>query len=215
MSFPETDFEWVPDYGYGCGYKFGTKGIGYWHYKGDSTEVVIPEKIGGHTLTNYYFMFAEYPVTKVTSTNKKVTDMSRMFKDSKATTLDLSNLDTSSVNNMSYMFYGAQASSLDLRRFDTSSVNTMESMFHNSKATTLDLSSFNIANVTNMSRMFYGAQAKSLNLKSFNTSYLNGNDMEYMFYESKATTGIARTQKDADKFNKSFGKASGLTFTAN
>ena len=63
----------------------------------------------------------------------------------------------------------------------------MKSMFDNSKAITLDLSSFDTSNVTNMS---------------------------YMFYNSKATTGYARTQADADKFNNSSDtwKPSSLTF---
>ena len=61
----------------------------------------------------------------------------------------------------------------------------MSSMFQNSSATTLDLSSFNTSNVTNMS---------------------------YMFHESSATKGYARTQTDADKFNSSSGKPAGLNF---
>ena len=36
--------------------------------------------------------------------------------------------------------------------------------------------------------------------------------MDAMFGNSKATTGYARTQNDADKFNNSSGKSSGLTF---
>ena len=36
--------------------------------------------------------------------------------------------------------------------------------------------------------------------------------MSWMFYGSKATTGYARTQEDADRFNASSNKPSGLTF---
>ena len=62
----------------------------------------------------------------------------------------------------------------------------MERMFQNSAATTLDLSSFDTSNVT---------------------------DMSSMFYASKATTGYARTQEDADRFNASTtSRPSGLTF---
>ena len=62
----------------------------------------------------------------------------------------------------------------------------MKNMFSNSAATSLDLSSFDTSNVTNTSDMFWG---------------------------SKATTGYARTQSDADRFNASTtGKPSGLTF---
>ena len=157
---PETDFEWVTE---SSGYNFtGQTGTGYWHYKGTSTEVVIPEELGGHTLTNYSYMFVQTSVTKVTSTNKEVT-------------------------GMRYMFALAGATSLDLSSFDTSNVTDMSGMFENSKATSLDLRSFDTSNVT---------------------------DMNFMFSGSEATEGYARTQEDADKFNNSSYKPTGLTFTA-
>ena len=61
----------------------------------------------------------------------------------------------------------------------------MNNMFNQSKATSLDLSSFDTSKVTNMGSMFYG---------------------------SKATTGYARTEEDAARFNASSNKPSGLTF---
>lgn len=61
----------------------------------------------------------------------------------------------------------------------------MQSMFRGSKATTLDLSSFDTSNVT---------------------------DMNYMFSSTQVTIGYARTQADADKFNSSSNKPTGLTF---
>ena len=62
----------------------------------------------------------------------------------------------------------------------------MRGMFASSKVTTLDLSSFDTSNVT---------------------------DINLMFWEAKATTGYARTQADADKFNASSNKPRALTFT--
>ena len=88
------------------------------------------------TLTNYAHMFAGTSVTKVTSTNKKVTDMSSMFYKSQASLLDLSSFDTSNVTDMNGMFGRFQASSLELSNFNTSNVNDMSYMFQNSKATT-------------------------------------------------------------------------------
>ena len=61
----------------------------------------------------------------------------------------------------------------------------MSSMFLDSDVTSIDLSSFDTSNVTNMSRMFE---------------------------DSKATTGYAKTQTDADKFNATSKKPSALTF---
>ena len=59
-----------------------------------------------------------------------------MFRDSSATTLDLSSFDTSKVTNMYYMFYGSSATTLDLSSFDTSNVTNTGSMFRLSSATT-------------------------------------------------------------------------------
>lgn len=45
---------------------------------------------------------------------------------------------------------------------------------------------------------------------SFDTSSVT--DIKFMFSESKATKGYARTKEDSDRFNASYGKPSGLTF---
>ena len=87
--------------------------------------------------------------------------------------------------SMNQMFFGSKAISIDLSSFDTSKVTNMESMFYESAATSIDLSSFDTSNVTNMG---------------------------YMFSSAKATTGYARTQEEADRFNASSNKPSGLTF---
>ena len=164
-----------------------------------------------------------------------VIDMWGMFKGSAATNLDLSSFDTSNVKYMSNMFKGSAATSLDLRNFNTSNVIDMWDMFDSCRATSLDLSSFDTSNVTDMSYMFKGSAATNLDLSSFDTS--NVTNMSYMFSESsaisldlssfdtsnvtnfgnmfessKTTTGYARTQTDADKFNSSSGKPSALTF---
>ncbi len=65
-----------------------------------------------------------------------VTDMADMFAWSEATSLDLSNFDTSKVTNMIDMFANSEATVLDLSSFDTSNVTHMHSMFNNSQATT-------------------------------------------------------------------------------
>ena len=91
-----------------------------------------------------------------------------------------------------------------------SNVTSMNYMFEQSSATTLDLSSFNTSNVTSMNYMFTESSATTLDLSSFNTS--NVTNMYYMFRLSSATIGYARTQADANKFNASEGKPSGLNF---
>ena len=116
----------------------------------------------------------------------KVTNMYNMFGGSKATTLDVSNFNTSNVTNMSYMFGSTQATILDVSNFDTSNVTGMASMFQGSQVTTLDLSNFNTSKVTNMATMFSGSQVTTLNLSSFDTS--NVTNMYGMFNGSHATT---------------------------
>ena len=140
-----------------------------------------------------------------------VTYMSGMFEGSKVTSLDLSSFDTSNVTDMSYMFWNSKATKIKgLENFNTSKVTDMGSMFFNSAATTLDVSSFDTSNVTNMSFMFTSSKAPTLDLSSFDTSKVT--DMGFMFSDAKATTGYARTQEDADRFNLSSDKPSGLTF---
>ena len=136
----------------------------------------------------------------------KVTNMSNMFYNSYVNDLDTSSFDTSNVENMSYMFYQTAATTLDLSNFDTSSVTNMSYMFDGSRATSVDLSSFNTSKVTDMDRMFSDSLIKSIDLSTFDTS--NVTSMESMFRSSSATTGYARTQADADRFNNVAGSLS-------
>ena len=139
-----------------------------------------------------------------------VTNMSEMFAYIVATTLDLSSFDTSNVTDMSGMFSGSSVPTLDLSSFNTSNVLDMSSMFDVSRITSIDLTGFNTSNVLDMSSMFYDCSATTLDLSSFDTS--NVTDMSHMFSFSFATTGYARTQEEADKFNGLSGKPNALTF---
>ena len=192
-------------------------------------------------VANMGSMFQNSQATEIKGLNKfntsKVTSMGWMFYNSKATTLDLSSFDTSNVTNMGSMFYNSDATKIKgLNKFNTSKVTDMSWMFDSSKATALDLSSFDTSNVTKMNYMFRNSDATEIKgLNKFNTSKVT--DMYGMFEESvittldlssfdiskvkytnemfknaKATTGYARTQADADKFNNSSYKPSGLTF---
>ena len=115
---------------------------------------------------------------------KNLRDVSHMFEECEAQSLDLSSFDTSKVTTMKAMFSGCQAQSLDLSSFDTSKVRNMEAMFSGCQAQSLDLSSFDTSNVADMIEMFEGCQAQSLDLSSFNTS--NVTDMICMFCDCQA-----------------------------
>ena len=141
----------------------------------------------------------------------KVTNMESMFYGSKATSIDVSSFDTSNVTNMYQMFYQSAATEIKgLETFNTSKVTSMKGMFYSTEVTSLDLSSFDTSNVADMSNMFMESATTILDLSSFDTSKVT--DMRWMFLGSKATTGYARTQEDADRFNASSSKPSGLTF---
>ena len=169
-----------------------------------------------------------------------VSIMSLMFYATVMNTLDVSNFDTSNVTNMGYMFKSCLAKEIKgLTNFNTSKATSMEGMFESTQVKSLDLLSFDTSNVTTMYGMFKGSQAteikgltnfktskvtsmgsmfeyskmKSLDLSSFDTSKVVQSRMNSMFKNSVATTGYARTQSDATKFNATSNKPSGLTFT--
>jgi uncharacterized repeat protein (TIGR02543 family) len=130
----------------------------------------------------------------------RVTDMSSMFSGcSSLTSLDLSNFNTSNVTNMDNMFYHCSGlTSLNVSNFDTSKVTNMSSMFYYcSGLTGLDLSNFNTSNVTNMFQMFVGCSGlTSLNVSNFDTSKVT--NMSSMFYYCSGLTGL-----DLSNFNTS------------
>ena len=158
-------------------------------------------------VTDMYDMFYNSQATSLDLSSfdtSKIIDMSNMFYNSQVTSLDLSGFNTSNVTDMSDMFYNSQATSLDLSGFNTSNVTDMRNMFYNSQAISIDLSSFNTSNVTDMSRMFAESKVASLDLSSFDTS--NVTNMRGMFISSKVTSGYARNQDEADKFNNEAGE---------
>ena len=140
-------------------------------------------------ITSMSYMFSYSQATTIDLSNfdtSNVTSMRSMFSYSQATTLDVSNFDTSNVTTMGQMFESSQATTLDLSHFDTSKVTNMSYMFWNSKSTMLDVSNFNTSKVTNMSYMFWNSKSTMLDVSNFNTS--NVTNMSYMFSGSKATT---------------------------
>ncbi len=161
--------------------------------------------INNKPVVSMAYMFSYSKATTIDVSNfdtSKVTNMSYMFYRSQATTLDVSNFDTSKVTNMSYMFSDSKATTLDVSNFNTSNVTDMRGMFAYSQATTIDVSNFDTSNVTNMGYMFSNSQATTLDVSNFDTS--NVIDMSYMFSSSKATT------LDVSNFNTS--KATNMTY---
>ena len=164
----------------------------------DSVTSKVCTYINNKPVVSMSYMFYKSQATTLDVSNfntSNVTTMGYMFYKSKATTLDVSNFNTSNVTNMSYMFSDSQATTLDVSNFDTSNVTNMSGMFSNSQATTLDVSNFNTSNVTNMSYMFMNSAVTTLDVSNFDTSKVT--NMSYMFSDSQATT------LDVSNFNTS------------
>lgn len=133
--------------------------------------------------------------------DKPVVSTSYMFGESNANSIDLTNFNTSTVVNMRGMFFNSKASSLYLNNFDTSNVVNTGRMFASSNATAIDLSSFNTSKVTDMEAMFASSNVSTLDLSNFvigDNTILTG-----MFNGAKATTGYAKDETTANKFNNS------------
>ena len=135
--------------------------------------------INSRPITSMASMFADSQASSINISNvnsSSVTNMMGMFNGSAATSIiGLENLDTSNVTQMVAMFAYTNVTSLNLRNFNTSNVKGMGSMFMNSKVEVLDLSSFDTSNVTSISNMFSGSQVKTIYVGDFDTSSLGGN----------------------------------------
>ena len=109
------------------------------------------------------------------------------------------------------MFSDSKATTLDVSNFNTSNVTNMNGMFYNSKATTLDVSNFDASKVTNMSNMFY----KATNLKTiyvsnkFNTDKVTSSTD--MFSSCTNLVGGAGTKYDSTKTDKTYARIDGGT----
>ena len=156
-------------------------------YIGTKPYIVIPVAIKGVTVTSYAGMFENNTVIRgVMNHSGVITNMVNMFKGCSLRDLDLTRLDTRAVTNMSGMFENMILSGeLKIPRFNTQALLTTTNMFKLSKIQTLDLWTFDTATITNTTDMFIGCTA---------------------------TTGYAYKQSDADKFNATSNKPSGLTF---
>ena len=158
------------------------------------TEVYV--ETGTKTSANVSYLF--YNLTKATSMNlsnldtSAATDMHHMFNYcSSLASLNISGWNTSKVTDMRDMFYYCHAlTSLDLSSWNTSSVKTMEDMFYGCNAlTSLNLSNWNTKNVTTMAYMFYGCNSlKSVDVNGWNTQ--NVTSMFCMFSGCKALKKI-------------------------
>ncbi len=87
-------------------------------------------------------------VTKVpTELPKEITNLHKMFLESKEFNQDISSWDLSGVYNTSLMFYKAEKFNQDITNWNTENVTNMRSMFYGTKAYDKDLSKLNVSSV--------------------------------------------------------------------
>lgn len=187
----------------------------YYVYSGSDSKIYIPSdlKLGGNVVTDASYMFWRTSIEKVVLLENNITNMYGMFADSKGATLDLSAFNTSNVTNMAQMLQQTKASTIDVSSFDTTKVTNMNATFGYTEATKIiGLNNFNTSNVTAFTSMFNNSKVEVLDLSSFDTSKSSASNVGYMFSNSQAKVGYARTQEDADKLNASNDKPTGLTF---
>ena len=166
--------------------KYASSGLAWNNISNDGWGVQLTDKASTDPVTSKLCTYIN---------NKPVVSMSHMFYNSNATTLDVSNFNTSKVTDMSYMFRDSNATTLDVSNFDTSNVTNMYMMFLGTRATSLDLSKFNTSKVTNMSTMFYYSQATTIDVSNFDTSKVTNMDSMFSYCSNLKTIYVS------DKFN--------------
>ncbi|MCE6115119.1 BspA family leucine-rich repeat surface protein [Mycoplasmopsis agalactiae] len=87
-------------------------------------------------------------VTEVpTELPKEITNLHKMFLESKEFDQDISSWDLSGVYNTSFMFHKAEKFNQDITKWNTENVTNMRSMFYGTKAFDKDLSKLNVSSV--------------------------------------------------------------------
>ena len=84
-----------------------------------------------------------------------ITDVSKLFSNSKNFNGDISTWDVSNVTDMSYMFYGCKKFNQDISSWDVSKVTDMECMFAECKSFNQDISSWDVSKVKDSIGIFY------------------------------------------------------------
>ena len=110
--------------------------------------------------------------------------------------------------NSASMFSYTYASSIDVTEFDTSNVTDMSYMFSSGEMTELDLSHFNTSNVTNMTGMFQGCSSLQTIYVSNNwsTDSLEDGNGQYMFDNDENLVGSSGTTYDENHTDEEYAR---------
>ena len=146
--------------------------------------------------TRMFSNLEEIENLNIVNTNRTV-NMEQMFMNTKLTSIDLSNFNTSNVMSMKSMFENIDGlTTLDISTFDTGIVSDMSYMFAGDKdLTTIIMPSISFGDgATNMSYMFANCESlantggTSFDISNFNLG--NSSNLSYMFYNAKEITDI-------------------------
>ncbi len=173
----------------------------YWRIDKDGILTIRGEISLSSSNSPWYSYRDKITSVKVLEGTKGYGSLNKLFYNlNKATTIDVSKLDTSNVANMGQMFDNCSALiSLNLSSFNTSKVTFMSSMFNNcSHLTTLDLSSFDMSNVTMMNAMFKECNALATLTLGDTFGAPKATTLNELFYGCKALSSL-----DASKLNTS------------
>ncbi|WP_409023163.1 BspA family leucine-rich repeat surface protein (plasmid) [Enterococcus faecium] len=171
------------------------------NYTGDKTNVQVPTTFKNKPVAISLLEMSDTLNLKgltsfsATGTNKEIkvldTDLKNLFKNSKATTIDMRGFDVSNVTDMQSMFESCSSlTSVDVSNWDTSNVTDMSIMFRScSSLTTIDVSNWDMSNVTKMVNMFRSCSSlTSVDVSNWDTS--NVTSMFLMFYQCGSLTSI-------------------------
>jgi surface protein len=146
----------------------------------------------------------------------RITDMSRMFYESRAFNQPIGHWDTSNVRTMSRMFYDARAFNQPIGHWNTSNVRDMGAMFSGARAFNQPIGHWDTSRVTDMRIMFMDAFTFNQPVGGWDTSAVT--NMSGMFYEARAfnqpigawntssVTDMTRMFSDAHAFNQPIGQ---------
>lgn len=156
---------------------------------------VLISNLGVDDFTNAYHMFyGDSNITmidRLPDTSNVIMMQGMFYYCSGLTSLDTTNLKTSSCQNMDSMFDGCSSlTSLDVSNFDISKVTKTSYMFRSCEnLTSLDVSNWSVSAVTDMSYMFDSCyNLTSLDLSNWDTS--NVTDMEGMFWNCYSLSSL-------------------------
>lgn len=143
--------------------------------------------VGWLDLSSAFFGCNNLTLFRAGPETRDVTTMIAMFRDTPLlSTIEVSNMDTSSVTNFSAMFKEAVLANPDTSNWDTSSATTMASMFYNADAANPDTTNWNTSSVTVMSGMFSKTAIADPDTTNWDTSSVT--TMASMFYQALNAT---------------------------